>query len=483
MKLHLGQLLGLPPGVIEIPDDLAPFRYALVLMVVLWAFLLARARPLVAVLAGCAFVAVAAGFWVLALARPYGLLEDADATRRAAEAGVRAAAGRQEGFLSGLPPSDDPWVRLADAGVPASVLLLLPSLLPPVVVVGIGLLVYALWASRPRAALAAILWLAFSTGDLDALRGVGVLPGAWSRPAASLALLPAVGAVLALFRVARADRAWPLVAAVVALVWWPATRGPGGLGVADAVLALTLDQGLWLPLGWYGLARRGEPSARALALAGALVVLAGALPGRLAADAWAGHALYRLGLILAATAPVADICEAIGRRLSASVPPISPDPVRVGAAAVLAVLLPGSFLTWWDPVRLDPAVAASLVPIRPSIVEAAEWIRRNTPSSAVILASPRHAPAVAALAGRRILRAPTVVDVPDDADRRRVEERILFGRASSRMVARYGVSHVVLAPHDFGQYWLGVEPLETRGAFKLVYRGRDFVSVYEVPRR
>jgi hypothetical protein len=41
---------------------------------------------------------------------------------------------------------------------------------------------------------------------------------------------------------------------------------------------------------------------------------------------------------------------------------------------------------------------------------------------------------------------------------------------------------VALARGDFGQYWLGVETLDSRGPFRLVYRGGDSVSVYEVAR-
>jgi hypothetical protein len=466
----------------EIPADLAWFRYALVALAALWALLVARSHPLAGLLAGCLYVGCAVGFWVAALGRPYGLLEDPAVTRRAAEIGVSAWSGRGEGFLSASPPSADLSARLAGAGLPPGVLVLGPTLLPPIVVIALGVLIHGLWPSRRSAALGAVLWLAFSTGDLDALRGLGVVPGIWTHPGSSLALVASVASVFAWCRSAPLARAWVAPAVLLALGWWWSTASSGGLDPAAALLALTLDQGLWLPLGWYGLARRRDPSSRILALAGAIVVVAATLPGKAAADPWGGHAVYRLGLILAAAAPVSEICTAVGGRLSRRLRPLrDAAPARVGAGVLLLALLPGSFLTWWDPSRLDPVAAASLPPMRPAIVEALEWIRGQTPTSAVILASPQHAPAVAALAGRRVLRAPTVVAPPDDADRRRAEERMIFGHVSNRLAARYGVSHVLLAPGDFGEYWLALEPLESRGPFRLVHRA-DGVSVYEVPR-
>lgn len=479
--LHPGQLLGIPLGVPEIPADLAWFRYVLVLLAALWAILVARSHPLVGLLAGCLYVGIAVGFWVVALARPYGLLEDPVVTRRAAEIAVRAWASPGEGFLSATPPSADAWARLAAAGVPPGLLVLMPSLLPPIVVPALAVLIHGLWPARSCAALGALLWLAFSTGDLDALRGLGVLCGIWAHPGASLALVVSVSAVFALCRFARLGRAWVAPAVLLGLGWWWGTASSGGLNPGEALLALTLDQGLWLPLGWFGLVRRPEPASRVLALAGTIVVLAGTLPAA-APDAWGGHALYRFGLVLAAAAPVSEICAAVGERLSRRLRIESSAPARVGAGALLLALLPGSFLTWWDPARLDPTASASLRPIPPAVVGAMEWIRQQTPAGAVILASARHAPAVAALAGRRVLRAPTLAVPPDDPARRHAEERVLFGHVSNRLAGRYGVSHVFLAPGDFGEYWLGTETLESRGPFRLIYRDRESVSVYELPR-
>jgi hypothetical protein len=464
----------------EIPADLAWFRYVLVLLAALWALLVARSRPVVGLLAGCLYVLVAIGFWVAALGRPYGLLEDPAITRRAAETGVRAWASPGDGFLSGTAAAADPWARLVGAGLTPETLLVLPTVLPLIVIPLIGALIHALWPARRDAAMAALLWLAFSTGDLDALRGLGIVSGMWNHPGASLGLVLSVAAVFLALRRPAPGRAWAVLGTLLALGWWWGTAPSAGLDAGQAILALTLDQGLWLPLGWFGLARRGEPASRALALAGAVAVLLGALPR--GGDPWGAHALYRMGLLLAAAAPVSEIGAAVGERLSRRVRFGSSAPARLGVAALLLLLLPGSFLTWWDPSRLDPNVASSLAPIRPEIVAAMAWIRQGTPRDAVILASPAHAPAVAALGGRRVLRAPTLAATTDDPDRRQAEERVLLGHVSNRLARRYRVSHVLLARGDFGEYWLGVEALESRGPFRLVYRDGDSVSVYEVPR-
>jgi hypothetical protein len=479
--LHPGQLLGIPPGVIEIPADLAWFRYLLVLLAALWAVVVARARPGAGLLAGCLYVAIVAGFWVLALGRPYGLLEDPAVTRRAAEITVRAWAAPGEGFLSGTPPSADTRARLAGAGASPGFLLLAPTFLPIVIIPALALLVHALWPARDRAAVGALLWLAFSTGGLDALRGMGVLSGAWAHPTAALGLVVSVAAVFALCRFVPAGRTWSIAGVSLGLAWWWGTGAWTGFDLEAALLALTLDQGLLLPLGWFGLLRRPEPASRALVLAGAIVVFASALPAA-APGPWGGHALYRMGLVLAAAAPVSEACAAIGERLARRVHLPSSAPTRVGAGALLLALLPGSFLTWWDPARLDPNVAASLRPISPGMVEAMTWIRRETPAAAVFVASADRAAAVASLAGRRVLRAPSLASPPDDADRRTAEEKLLYGHLSNRLARRYGVSHVLLGPGDFGAYWLGLETLESRGPFRLVYRGGDSLSIYEVPR-
>jgi hypothetical protein len=324
-------------------------------------------------------------------------------------------------------------------------------------------------------------WLAFATGDLDALRGLGVVSGMWAHPGAALAVVVSVATVFVALRSPRLGTAWFPVALLLALAWWWGTAPDDGLAAGSALLALTLDQGLWLPLGWFGLLRRPDEAARVLALAGAIVILLASVPA-VAADPWAGHALYRVGLLLAAAAPLSDICTAVGDRLSRRVRLGEIPPGRLGTAALVIALVPGSFLVWWDPSRLDVVAAGSLPRIRPEVVSAVEWIRANTPPGSVIVASPTHAAAVASLGGRRVLRAPTLAVPEDDADRRQAEERLLFGNVTNRLVKKYGVSHVLLARGDFGEYWLGVETLDSRGPFRVVYRDGASVSVFAVPR-
>src|SRR5688500_18254836 len=122
-----------------------------------------------------------------------------------------------------------------------------------------------------------------------------------------------------------------------------------------------------------------------------------------------------MGLLLAAAAPLSDVCAALGERVSRRVRVGAATPARAGAAVLLLALLPGSFLVWWDPSRLDPNASGSLPALRPELAAAMEWIRQNTRDDAVVLAAPRHAPLVGALAGRRVLRAPTVALPADDA--------------------------------------------------------------------
>src|SRR6185295_13902068 len=135
--------------------------------------------------AGVALFAVAAtSFWVLVLARPYGLLVDANATIRAADCAVAATAGGQDGFLIGEPPVHVGCTTLARVGMSASLTRVLPSAMP-IVVLLVTTLAFGLLVRAPAAAaVTAALWVAASSVDLDAVRGVGLLPSAWSHPRA-----------------------------------------------------------------------------------------------------------------------------------------------------------------------------------------------------------------------------------------------------------------------------------------------------------
>src|SRR5262245_16147026 len=90
MILRPGDLLGLPPGVTDLAH-LPALRYLLVGLALAWAAAVWRGRPWMGLAAGLVFFELAVGFWVFGLGRPYGLLVDAAATRRAAEIAVASA--------------------------------------------------------------------------------------------------------------------------------------------------------------------------------------------------------------------------------------------------------------------------------------------------------------------------------------------------------------------------------------------------------
>ena len=480
MPLRPGELLGLPAGVPDVLGQVASFRYLLVVLAVVWALAAARLRPWLALLFGVVFFEVATGFWVLGLGRPYGLLVDPTVTRRAAEIGVASAVGGGEGFLTDVPAPTWWSVRLAAAGMPPSWLLLAPSFLPMVVPLILAILIHLL-ARPPERTRAALLWLAFGSGHLDALSGFGLLGGLWLRPASAAGIVAALAVVLLLLRRERAYRFWPLVAAAVVagLALLPAQPSPG---VLSALLALTLDQSVWWLLGGYGLLRGGASAAsRALVAAGALTVVLSALVPPLGLDAWSGHALYRVGLVLAAAGPVGHLCERLGASL-ARWPVLAGLPsARLGLAAVLALGVPGAFVTWWDPPSLDPVADMSRSPIPPALADAMAWIRRETPHEAVFAADAAHAPAVAALGGRRVLRAPTLVTPPDDDERWALEQNLLEGHVPRRALPRYGVSHLFLAPRDYADRGLAwPEVLDAARHLRLLYRNADGYRVYAV---
>jgi len=480
VSLRPGDLLGLPgPDVME---HVALLRWTLVALALLWSAAIARRRKLLTLAAGVLFLEVAVGFWVLALGRPYGLLVDPAATRWAAQVSVVAETGRcDEGPLAGsrvASPAGALWGRVPLA---RSFLLLLPTLLPLAVPAGVGLAVALLWRRRDLGILGASLWLAFGTGDLDALGGAGFVTGLWLRPLASLSVLIGVLLVLALARFANRGGAvlvLGIAAAACLLPVPPVAPLPGLLG---SLRWLTLDQGLWLPLGLFGLARSRDAAPRVLVLGGVLAILAAGLG--MPVEAWGGHALYRLGLILAGAEPVASLGAELGRALVGH-PRLAGrgwDPTSLGIALIFAACAPGSFLAWWDPPKLDPVAKASLAPLSPNLLVPMGWIRRETPREAVFIANAEYSAAVAAIAGRRVLRAP-LLDAPADEERRvRAERLTISGRDAGPLRARYRMSHVLVAPGDFRAYGLRApEDLDGRRGFRRLYADAEGLRVYAI---
>ena len=480
MILRPGDVLGLPAGLPDVVSQLPAFRYLLVVLALAWALTVLRGRPWLGLAAGLLFFELAVGFWVLGLGRPYGLLVDPAATRRAAEVGVAGAAGGQEGFLADAPAPGWWSVRLAAAGVPSSWLLLAPTFLPLLVPVLVAVGVHALSRPRDAAALAALLWLGFGTGDLDALGALGFLPGLWARPASAVAFTVGAMVVLLVWRDERARRFWPLGAALVvaASAAGPTLAWPRP---AQAVWALTFDAWLWLLLGGYGLAQGAGAAARALVAGGALSVLLASVAPGLGLDAWTGHACYRLGLILAAAGPLRHLAMHLGQALAPSPRLSALRPDRLGLAVLLALTVPIAFVTWWQPPALDPVAEASRAPVDPGLVEAMGWVRRETAREAVFMASPVHAPAVAALGGRRVLRAPGLATTADDVDRWNLEDDLLQGHVPRRTFARYGLAHVFLGPGDFADRGLpGPEALDAAAHLRLRYHNAEGYRVYDV---
>jgi len=204
----------------------------------------------------------------------------------------------------------------------------------------------------------------------------------------------------------------------------------------------------------------------------------------LGVDSWTGQALYRAGLVVAAAAPLRAIATQVGEWLLAVRPSREGwNATAVGGALLLAATAPGSTLAWWEPARLDPVARASAEPLAAGVVEPMEWIRRETPKTAVVLASPDYAPLVAALAGRRVLRAPTLLTPPDDERRRRLERAVLTGTEPPprALLERYGLRFVVAAPGDFQDFGIQApHELAARPHLRLRHVSVQGFRVYEV---
>ncbi len=450
MTLRPGDLLGLP-AFAEAPSDHVVLRYVLLILAFVCAALAARSRRGLLLAGGILFVETVLVFWTASMARPYGLFEDAGVTRVAAEASTAALPGT-DGALSGEPRSRSLPVHLVQWGIGVERVIAGPTLLPLVVVPALGLLIFLSWP-REDAAAAAVLWLAFSTSETAALRGDGFLPGLWSHPGSALALLVVAAVVLAAGRLRSRPLALTLgLAATLGLALLrPAVSPPP---FAERLQAATFEQGPWLLLGVYGLTR-GAPVAACSLVAGG-----GVLYGLGAGDPWATHATYRMGLILAATAPAV----ALARAAAATLVPeragraLATTPERLGLAALLALTLPGSFVARWNPAALDPVATASRAPLSTNLMAGLQWVRTQTPEGATCLASPDYAALVAVVGGRRVLRAPELWDPADDQRRRRAERMLAAGR-EPELLRRYQVGCVFFASSDVG--WLETASRDT----------------------
>jgi hypothetical protein len=474
VTLRPGDLLSLP-ALANGPSHLIALRYVLLLLALACAAAAVRGRRRLLVLAAIAFAEAVLVFWASSLARPYGLFVDNRVTRAAAEASTARLPGT-DGALSGEPRPESIPVRLVRWGVTPRVAIAGPSLLPLAVVPALGLLVFLLWP-RAQAAEAAALWLAFSTSEAATLRGEGFLAGLWAHPAASLALVATFAVVLAVGRLRSRALAVGLgCVAVLALVLLRAT----GVGppLADRLLTATFEQGPWLLLGAFGLARGAPPAALAMSMAGGALYLLGPR----VADTWATLAVYRAGLILASTAPVLTLA----REAAAYLVPervcrtLATTPERLAFGLLLALTLPGCFLARWNPAALDPVMTASQAPLSTNLEPGLAWLRTHTPEDATCVASPDYAAVVAVSGGRRILRAPELWEPADDQRRRRAERMLAAASGEADLLRRYQIGCVFFANGDIG--WLGTtawDDLDRSPALRLGYADA-YTRVYVV---
>jgi hypothetical protein len=487
MSVGAAEVLGLPA--VDVTFHAPWLRYGLLVLALAWALLVARRGRWAALAGGLLFAGCVLAFWALALPRPYGLFTDGLCTRRLAALSVALATGtREAGPLAGEPLSagDRVFVELLSEGGPLGA-----TALPFLVITGLGLAVHVL-GDRARSGAPALAWLAFSTGDLDAVRGLGLVPGLFARPVESVCLLAVVAGVLVLGRLweALGRRGAPGVimslalgvGVVTAWTFTPAEAVP--IAARDLPWILTLDQGPWIVLGLWGLAQGGPPAAAALVGGGALLLAASAAGAPL--DPWGSHALYRLGLLLAAARPLEQVAERLGQSTSglrwARVLAGDAPALRRGMALLVLLCVPVSFLSRWNPRRLDPVYEASLEPVAAPLRGTMAWIGFYTDPQATFLAGPERAAAVAALAGRRVLRAPSLGVAGDDERRLRLERAVIEGRDVEALRRRYGLRYVVAAPGDFREHGLErPEDLSARG-LSLLREGAGGLRVYVLER-
>ena len=472
-------LLGLPFGNSDPFAGVPALRYLLLVLAGAWALVASRGRRWPTFAAGVLFVWTVLGFWTLSFGRPYGLCEPGASTREAAYAAQIALEQTPRGFLAGEPFAAGPWGRLALHGAPLGPLVAWPSLLPLLTLPLPALVVLALWR-RPQAQLAAAALLAFSTTELEALRGTGIVTGLWSHPAASVGLPLLLAALLHGPVSGWLSRPLAVLAGLLglALCWEP---HPLASPLASLPYALLLDPWPWPLLAAFGLRAGRDPGARACLLAGAACLSASALG--LQIDAWSGLALWRIGLVLAATGPLSSLLEWAALLVVQRQPRLGGRP-GLGLALLLLAGLPCAFLTWWSPLRLDPVAHASLQPVPTAVAATTEWMRHNLPPTAVVVASADYAPMVAVLAQRQVLRAPQLLRTADDTRRERVESSLFTpGRVGARNASRYGVSHLLLGPGDDRRWGFGGEldpPLP--GRFRLLFADPKGFRVYALER-
>jgi hypothetical protein len=112
----------------------------------------------------------------------------------------------------------------------------------------------------------------------------------------------------------------------------------------------------------------------------------------------------------------------------------------------LVLSLPQTISYWWNPPETDRYYAISLDPIPQEVSQLCEWIREDSSTDAVFVASANTASWITALSGRRVLLMGDYRPPKDYEKRKDLEERMLSpAREETFREAqkRYHVSHVV----------------------------------------
>jgi len=467
-----------------LPGEVASFRYLLLSLGLLWAFLQTRRHALWSLLGGVLFVELALVFWALSLQRPYGFLVDPQATAAMADAAVTAAADAPRSLLTSLEPAPGWRSWLAGRGVPLWLVLQIPLVVPAVVLPGLAALALVLARSRSDGLIAMTLLLLGLTGDLDALRGVGFLSGLWAHPTLAVVLL--VGIVVVGGLAGRRRLRWSLagVAAGLALALLLAPGATTPIRPASVCQLLVFDQGVWLALGCWGTWRRRDHVALSLVAVGAAaLVLYSLLAGR-GPDPWLGQAYYRTGLIFASVPAVSWLIPGLGERLRL-VPWLRLyDRQGLGLAALVLALAPLSFPAWWEPMKLDATAAGSREELSHFLEDTLAWIASNTESGDVFIAPGEYASWVSVAAGRQVLRASNLRVAPDDAIRLQVEGRIMRGRPLPAWATRYRVRYILCPPEGPGlEKALSLPDLLRRPGYRLRFTDSRGLAVVEIEPR
>jgi hypothetical protein len=498
-----------------------------------WSLLLAKTRQSFAcLLYGCLLVTAVFWFWMSALPKPYGMLTEPSITERMATASVVAASGNaSETCFAGevnarrLRDRSLAWLQLEPASVLGAfewVPLLVPALLAMGLyffsasgrvsfVAGASLLLFwpagaqllpsatllpplSFWGDPWGAIGFFFLALAAVASERRGGLGSGLSLGAgclavFAAPSLAFVLLGLIGAALLPGGGSSVRERAPWIAswlapAVAAFFLLPGLLGgpearPGNVPSGQILLWATLGQPVWLILAIFGMRRFPErcSSGRLLWSAGSLLIAARLFGGDPVPVA-PTLGVYRLGLILCAAPAIVELSERLALLLS---------PARGGRMAhglLLLVLGLASPVYHCTPFRADHDYRLSLSGFPESYFAAVRWIHDNTPADAVFSADSEMAPFLAITAGRRFLRAPGLAARTDEAERERVETRILGGRRPDRIreaARRYGITH--LAINGAGATdWRELNPadFEGREPFNKIHQIGDWFRVFEI---